>query len=111
MLDVAGGGAQVAAEVHHLVDLHRAGEALDGDLALVAAHDHVLDQRISLVGDQDFAGFGSAFQAAGKVHVAADDGVIHTRVGAKVAYRAVAGVEAHANFQWLGDALGAPLLA
>ena len=110
MLQVAGAGAEVAAKIHHLVDLHRAGKALDRDLALVAAHDHVLDQRVGLVGNQDFAGFGRAFQAAGEVHFATDDGVVHAGIGAEVTHRAVAGVQAHADFQRLGDALGAPLL-
>ena len=62
MLDVAGRGAEVTARVHHLVNLHRAAEAPDRDLALVAAHDHVLDQRVGLVGNEDFAGFRGAFR-------------------------------------------------
>src|SRR5690606_1002934 len=97
--------------VDHLVDLYRTTEALDVDLAHVTAHDQVLDQRVGLVGDEDLTFAGSTFQAAGEVHFAADDGVVHACIGAKVADRTVAGVDAHANFQWLGDALGPPLLA
>ncbi|MNP07453.1 hypothetical protein D3C76_994750 [compost metagenome] len=63
------------------------------------------------MGDEDLPGVRSGLQAAGQVHFAADDGVVHARIGAEVAHGAVAGVDAHADFQRLGDALGAPLLA
>ena len=103
-------GAHVAAEIHHFVDGDRAAEAFHGDLALVAAHDAVLDQREGFVGDQDFTGFSQGFQAAGQVHFLADDGVVHAVLGAEVANGGVACADAHADFQRCLDTLAAPFL-
>src|SRR5690554_6896575 len=62
------------------------------------------------MGNQDFTSFGSAFQAAGQIHLATDDGVIHAHVSTEVAYGAVTGTQPHAYFQRPGNALAAPLL-
>src|SRR5690606_41209664 len=77
----------------------RPAEALDVQLALVPAHDQILGQRPGFVGDQNLPGLGGAFQTAGQVHLAADDGVVHAHVGAEVADGTVAGAQTHTDLQ------------
>ena len=86
-------------------------DTLDVDLADWVTVDLVFDQRVGGVRDQNLVGRGGRLKTRGGVYLAADDGVVEPIIGAEIADRAEAGIDADADMQLFGDALIYPFLA
>src|SRR5262245_11842392 len=77
-------GAELLIGVDDLIGRDGVGDALYRDVPTLFTVDPVANIRVGFKGYEDLARRGGSFKPGGEVHAAADDGVVHPILAAKV---------------------------
>src|SRR5258707_15828644 len=101
-------GAEVPIGVDDLIGRDGGGDALDQDVPTLLTMDPVANIRVGFKGYEDFARRGGSLKPGGKVHAAADDGVVHPNLAAEVPDGAVPRVDPDPALEGLFEARRPP---
>src|ERR1700757_1185303 len=102
------GFSNIVVDINDLENSDGVRDALHINVPTLLTVNLVFDESVSLISDENLAGWGPLFKPAREIYTAADDGVVHPIVAAKISDCTEPGVNSSSTTWRLFNARGSP---